>query len=134
MFCIEYNHFTSSSKWADYTDIFTAMKFALETQYNQSKNDFKFRLTLANIDTVDAYKLTRIICRQVRNCIFFPISFGETRNFDTSNLTSTLFFPVSRRDICSDGNCWSRILWHPSFLRQCIWNAVCDALVSWVHV
>ena len=105
MFCIEYNHFTSSSKWADYTDIFTAMKFALETQYNQSKNDFKFRLTLANIDTVDAYKLTRIICRQVRNCIFFPISFGETRNFDTSNLTSTLFFPVSRRDICSDGNC-----------------------------
>ena len=82
MFCIEYNHFTSSSKWADYTDIFTAMKFALETQYNQSKNDFKFRLTLANIDTVDAYKLTRIICRQVRNCIFFPISFGvELANF-----------------------------------------------------
>ena len=52
------------------------MKFALETQYNQSKNDFKFRLTLANIDTVDAYKLTRIICRQVRNCIFHPILFG----------------------------------------------------------
>ena len=51
------------------------MKFALETQYNQSKNDFKFRLTLANIDTVDAYKLTRIICRQVKNCILFPIWF-----------------------------------------------------------
>ena len=79
MFCIWYNYFTSFSKWADYTDIFTAMKFALETQYNQSKNDFKFRLTLANIDTVDAYKLTRIICRQVRNCIFFPISFGVER-------------------------------------------------------
>ena len=59
------NVFFFYSNWADYTDIFTAMKFALESQHNQSKNDFKFHLTLANIDTVDAYKLSRIICRQV---------------------------------------------------------------------
>ena len=48
-----------------YTDAFTAMKFALESQRNQSKNDFKFLLTMAKIDTIDAYKLSRIICTQV---------------------------------------------------------------------
>ena len=51
-----------------YTDAFTAMKFALESQRNQSKNDFKFLLTMAKIDTIDAYKLSRIICTQVNLC------------------------------------------------------------------
>ena len=43
------------------------MKFALEKQHNQSKNDFKFQLTLANINTVDAYKLSRIILEALNN-------------------------------------------------------------------
>ena len=64
-----YIYYFPNSNWADYTDIFNAMKFALENQHNQSKNDFKFQLTLANINTVDAYKLSRIICRQVNKHI-----------------------------------------------------------------
>ena len=65
-----YFTFYLNSNWAGYSDIITAVKFALESQHNQSKNDFKFHLTLANIDTVDAYKLSRIICRQVNQYLF----------------------------------------------------------------
>ena len=63
--------------WADYTEVFTAMKYALERQFNESKNDFKFKFTLANIDTVDAYKLTRIICRQVCNMCAYVFTFDN---------------------------------------------------------
>ena len=49
----------------DYADVFTAMQFALEKQYNDSSHIFQLKMFADKIKTVDAYKLTRIICRQV---------------------------------------------------------------------
>ena len=59
---------TIFSMWdaVDYTDVFTAMQYALERQYNDSKHIFQLKVYADKIKTVDAYKLTRIICRQVR--------------------------------------------------------------------
>ena len=79
------------SMWSDYSDVFTAMKFALERQYNESKNDFKFHLTLANIDTVDAYKLTRIICRQFQSGIFALMGTVDPESFDTLHSYANAF-------------------------------------------
>ena len=70
-----------------YTDAFTAMKFALESQRNQSKNDFKFLLTMAKIDTIDAYKLSRIICTQVNLC-----NKDETKRFSIKYMKTVLEF------------------------------------------
>lgn len=56
---------TILSLWEDYKEVFTAMQFALEQQHNQTNKLFQFKLFADNIKTVDAYKLTRIICRQV---------------------------------------------------------------------
>ena len=50
---------------SDYKDEFTAMQYALERQHNDTERIFQFKLFADNIKTVDAYKLTRIICRQV---------------------------------------------------------------------
>jgi hypothetical protein len=57
---------TILSQWDDYREVFTAMQFALEQQHNKSNKLFHFKLYADNIKTVDAYKLTRIICRQVK--------------------------------------------------------------------
>ncbi|TRY75267.1 hypothetical protein TCAL_16838 [Tigriopus californicus] len=56
---------TILSLWEDYKEVFTAMQFALEHKHNQTNKLFQFKLFADNIKTVDAYKLTRIICRQV---------------------------------------------------------------------
>ena len=40
-------------------------QFAMEKQYNATSHLFKLNLNADLIRTVDAYKLTRIICRQV---------------------------------------------------------------------
>lgn len=56
---------TILSLWDDYKEVFSAMQFALEQQHNQTNKLFHFKLYADNIKTVDAYKLTRIICRQV---------------------------------------------------------------------
>ena len=53
------------SQWGDYREVFTAMQFALEQQHNRTNKIFQFKMFADNIKTVDAYKLTRIICRQV---------------------------------------------------------------------
>ena len=120
-----------------YTDAFTAMKFALESQRNQSKNDFKFLLTMAKIDTIDAYKLSRIICTQVNLC-----NKDETKRFSISCdviyfLTHVIIyfqFTVPKRHLCTDGYSGSWVFWHPSLICKCIWNAVCYTLVSRVNV
>lgn len=49
----------------NYKDEYTAMQYALERQHNDTDRLFQFKLYADNIKTVDAYKLTRIICRQV---------------------------------------------------------------------
>ena len=49
-----------------------SFQLALEQQHNRSaaasqgRYQFQFRLYADNIKTVDAYKLTKIICKQVR--------------------------------------------------------------------
>ena len=56
----------------DYTDVFAAMQFALEKQYNDSSHIIQLKMIADRINTVDAYKLTRIICRQVKYCLAGP--------------------------------------------------------------
>jgi len=57
---------TFFSMWdSDYKDEFTAMQYALERQHNDTERIFQFKLFADNLKTIDAYKLTRIICRQV---------------------------------------------------------------------
>jgi hypothetical protein len=57
---------TIFSKAPDWQDVFDAMNLAMEghTSTNAS-NHFDMKFYVDNIDTVDAYKLTKIICRQV---------------------------------------------------------------------
>ena len=56
---------TILSLWDDYKEVFAAMQFALEQQHNHTNKLFQFKLYADNIKTVDAYKLTKIVCRQV---------------------------------------------------------------------
>ncbi len=66
---------TILSQWDDYREVFTAMQFALEQQHNRTNKVFQFKMFADNIKTVDAYKLTRIVCRQVRTGTpFMPLN------------------------------------------------------------
>jgi len=65
---------TIFSKAPDWQDVFDAMNLAMEGHTSASNNataaaaastDFDMKFYVDNIDTVDAYKLTKIICRQV---------------------------------------------------------------------
>ncbi len=56
---------TILSQWDEYKEVFTAIQLALEHQHNRTEKLFHFKLFADNIKTVDAYKLTKIICRQV---------------------------------------------------------------------
>ena len=69
---------TFFSMWDDdYTEALTALKYALERQHNDTSSLFHFKLYADNIKTVDAYKLTRIICRQVSQALFFSFEPGR---------------------------------------------------------
>ena len=120
-----------------YTDAFTAMKFALESQRNQSKNDFKFLLTMAKIDTIDAYKLSRIICTQVNLYNKGETKYSSMKYFewlDDILYIIIFWFIVPERYICIDGYSRSWVFWHPSLICKCIRNAICYTLVSRVNV
>ena len=58
---------TIFSKAPDWQDVFDAMNLAMEGHHaaNNASTDFDMKFYVDNIDTVDAYKLTKIICRQV---------------------------------------------------------------------
>ena len=61
---------------------------ALEQQHNRSassqgRHQFQFRLYADNIKTVDAYKLTKIICRQVSSTCWDAPSFDLIRYQET---------------------------------------------------
>jgi len=67
---------TIFSKAPDWQDVFDAMNLAMEGHTTAANNataataaaantDFDMKFYVDNIDTVDAYKLTKIICRQV---------------------------------------------------------------------
>ena len=53
-----------------YSDVFTAMQYALEKHTNDSNKLFQFTIYADRIRTVDAYKLTRIVCRQFERGIY----------------------------------------------------------------
>ena len=74
---------TILSLWDDYKEVFSAMQFALEQQHNQTNRLFHFKLYADNIKTVDAYKLTRIICRQIERGIFALLGTVDPESFDT---------------------------------------------------
>lgn len=56
------------SDWNEYSGVFSAIKIALnQHRHNASlSKDFTFMLFADRIKTVDAFKLSRIICRQVK--------------------------------------------------------------------
>ena len=67
---------TIVSDWSEYSGVFTAINIALAQQQQQiaanggsgggnSSKFFTFKLWADRIKTVDAYKLSKIICRQV---------------------------------------------------------------------
>ncbi|XP_040568809.1 glutamate receptor 1 [Lepeophtheirus salmonis] len=74
---------TIFSKWNDHKDVYTVMQFALEQQHNNSGRLFKFKLSADNINTVDAFKLTKIICRQFERGIYALMGSVDPESFDT---------------------------------------------------
>eukprot|EP00094_Tigriopus_californicus_P004677 TCALIF_04499-PA protein Name:"Similar to GluRIA Glutamate receptor 1 (Drosophila melanogaster)" AED:0.23 eAED:0.23 QI:77/0.88/0.9/1/1/0.9/10/441/909 len=82
---------TILSLWEDYKEVFTAMQFALEQQHNQTNKLFQFKLFADNIKTVDAYKLTRIICRQFERGIFALMGTVDPESFDTLHSYANAF-------------------------------------------
>jgi hypothetical protein len=73
---------TIFSKAPDWQDVFDAMNLAMEGHTTAAaannataataaaaNTDFDMKFYVDNIDTVDAYKLTKIICRQVWWCL-----------------------------------------------------------------
>ena len=48
------------------TEVFNAMKFAMDSHTSSNRSrDFVLKFYVDKIDTVDAYKLTKVICKQV---------------------------------------------------------------------
>ena len=83
---------TFFSMWdSDYKDEFTAMQYALERQHNDTERLFQFKLFADNIKTVDAYKLTRIICRQFERGIFALMGTVDPESFDTLHSYANAF-------------------------------------------
>ena len=48
-------------------DVFNAMSFAMDSHSSSNRSrDFMLKFFVDKIDTVDPYKLTKVICKQVR--------------------------------------------------------------------
>ena len=48
-------------------DVFNAMSFAIESHSGSNRSrDFMLKFFVDKIDTVDSYKLTKVICKQVK--------------------------------------------------------------------
>ena len=58
------------SVWDSYSDVFKTMKYALEKHTNDTEKLFQFNVYADRIRTVDAYKLTKIVCRQFDRGIY----------------------------------------------------------------
>lgn len=57
---------TIFSKAPDWVDVYDAMNLAMEGHTSSNSSvDFDMKFYVDNIDTIDAYKLTKIICKQV---------------------------------------------------------------------
>lgn len=51
-------------------DVFNAMSFAMDSHSSSNRSrDFMLKFFVDKIDTVDPYKLTKVICKQVRNAL-----------------------------------------------------------------
>ena len=49
-------------------DVFNAMSFAMDSISSSNRSrDFMLKFYVDKIDTVDPYKLTKVICKQVNN-------------------------------------------------------------------
>lgn len=94
------------SVWDSYSDVFTAMQYALEKHTNDSGKLFQFTIYADRIRTVDAYKLTRIVCRQFERGIFAMVGTVDPESLDTLHSYAnayempfvTPWFPESRED------------------------------------
>ena len=54
------------SDWSEYGGVFSSINIALSNEHNnRTKNTFQFKLWADRIKTVDAFKLSKIVCRQV---------------------------------------------------------------------
>lgn len=71
------------SVWDSYADVFTAMQYALEKHTNDTAKMFQFTVYADRIRTVDAYKLTRIVCRQFERGIFAMVGTVDPESLDT---------------------------------------------------
>lgn len=71
------------SVWDSYSDVFTAMQYALERHTNDSAKAFQFNVYADRIRTVDAYKLTRIVCRQFDRGIYAMVGTVDPESLDT---------------------------------------------------
>ena len=89
---------TILSLWDDYKEVFSAMQFALQQQHNQTNQLFHFKLYADNIKTVDAYKLTRIICRQVSNSSFVRLF---VRSIDWFRIRSLFYIDLEETSFAS---------------------------------
>ena len=60
-----------NSKNKDLNQAISAMSFAMQEHESSNRSqEHVLKFYVDNIDTVDAYKLTKIICKQVRGSIF----------------------------------------------------------------
>jgi ionotropic glutamate receptor len=82
---------TIFSVWDSYKDVFTAMQYALERHTNDSGKMFQFKMYADNIRTVDAYKLTRIVCRQFERGIYAMVGTVDPESFDTLHSYANAF-------------------------------------------
>ena len=50
------------------TEVINAMSYAMDSHTSSNRSrDFVLKFYVDKIDTVDAYKLTKVICKQVRS-------------------------------------------------------------------
>ena len=56
-------------------DVFNAMSFAMDSHSSSNRSrEFMLKFYVDKIDTVDPYKLTKVICKQVTKNKIYPLS------------------------------------------------------------
>lgn len=71
------------SNWAENAGVAMAIDVALERQHGNRSSPFRFKLWADRINTVDAYKMSKIICRQFDRGVLALMGTVDPESFDT---------------------------------------------------
>ena len=78
------------SVWDSYSDVFTAMQYALEKHTNDSSKMFQFKVYADRIRTIDAYKVNSKLLFELKMTFWLKITvqvkFDGTKDFAIGNV------------------------------------------------